>query len=157
MTKEKIEQKVNSALDELYSKDSFLFEQGLCERCINHKLAIHLEKQDIGKGYFVDCEYNKSHLNGRTDMKRVSNPNGNYIDIIVTKRNGDGNDDLVCFETKRWNNYNGRKKDRKNLQILTGGENSNGVRFGYKFGFYIIFGKTRGNTKIEVYSGGRKI
>lgn len=152
MTTKEVKQKVNKALDELHGKDAFLVEKGLCERCINHKFANHLEAQKFGEGYYIDCEYNKSHLNEQTGIKRVSNPNGNYIDIIITKRNGNWRDDLVCFETKRSNNYKNREKDRKNLEILTGGE-----KFGYKIGFYVIFGATRDETKIEVYENGIKL
>ncbi len=149
VTREEIQRKVKNALDELYRTDQFLFEKKLCERCINHKFAVYLEKQSFGEGYFVDCEYNKSHLNSETSPKYVSNPNGNYIDIIITKRNGVGQDDLVCFETKRWDKYKGRKKDRKNLKILTAGQ-----KFAYKLGLYVIFGQSRDKVKIEVYEKG---
>jgi len=62
----------------------------------------------------------------------------------------------VCFEVKRWNNYNNRNKDRINLQILTGGSgHANKLGFGYDYGFYIIFGKTRDKIIIEIYKDGK--
>lgn len=129
-----------------------LFKEGLCERCITHRFAVHLEKQNFGEGYFVDCEYNKAHLStGGTVSKRVSNPNGNYIDIIITKRDGNSNNNLVCFEIKKKKNYRDRNKDRENLEILTGGE-----RFGYKIGFYIILGNNLSTTRVEIYENGIK-
>lgn len=150
-----LKNKVNSALDKLYEVDHWLIDKGLCERCINHRFAVHLEQQNFGVGYFVDCEYNKSHLEEVVSPKKVSSINGNYIDIIITKRDGNYINDLACFEVKRWNNTQGRKKDRDNLQILTGGENAaNGIGFGYDYGFYIIFGKRRNEVVVEVYRNG---
>ena len=155
MKLKEIKSKVKKALDNLYEKDCFIIKKKLCERCINHRFAIHLEKQNFGDGYYIDCEYNKSHLGKATDLKKVSSINGNYIDIIVTKRDGNYVNDLVCFEVKKWNNYHGRKKDRSNLKILTGGANqANNMGFGYDYGFYIILGKKKEETKIEIYSNG---
>ena len=42
-------------------------------------------------------------------------------------------------------------KDRQNIRILTGG-----IKFGYSYGFFIIFGKTLNETVIEFYKNGRK-
>lgn len=145
-----IKQRVRNALNLFYQKDLFLLAQGLCERCITHRLAVCLEQQDF-QGYFIDCEYNKSHLDKHTTNKQVSNLHGNYIDIIITKRNGNYRNDLVCFEIKRSTNYKGRKKDRENLEILTGGE-----KFGYSFGFYILLNKVKQKTKLELYQNGNK-
>lgn len=147
-----INQKIKKALDKLYKEDQFLFDKNLCERCINHRFVIYLEQQNFGEGYFIDCEYNKSHLHKNTSVKRVSSRNGNYIDIIITKRDGNYRNDLICFEVKKWNNYKNREKDRENLRTLTAG-----VRFGYDYAFYIIFGATREKTKIETYQNGAKI
>jgi len=152
MKKTTVIQKIKSALDKLYKEEPSLVEDKLCERCIDHRFAKYLEEEDFGNGYFVDCEYNKTHLESGVGPKKVSSINGNYIDIIITKRVGRGENDLVCFETKRWKNYYNRKKDRENLQILSGQKPaSDGSYFDYDFGFYIIFGKTRGETKVEVY------
>ncbi|MFA6145889.1 MAG: hypothetical protein WC697_00975 [Patescibacteria group bacterium] len=152
MEKNEINHKIKKALDELYKENPSLFDKNLCERCINHRFATYLEQQNFGEGYFVDCEYNKSHLHENTSAKRVLNPNGNYIDIIITKRDGDYRNDFICFEVKRWDNYKNRKKDRENLEILTAG-----VRFGYDYGFYIILGATREKTKIKIYQNGKMI
>lgn len=149
MELEEIKAKIERALDKLYEFDYFLFEKDLCERCINHRFAMYLEQQNFGREYFVDCEYNRSYLN-RT--KRVSSEKGNYIDIIVTKRDNNYRNDFLCFEIKKWNNYKKRKKDRENLEILT-----KGIRFNYKHGFYIILGKIRDKIKIEIYKKGKLI
>ena len=152
MNLKEIENKINSAVDKLYRNDCFLFDGNLCERCINHRFAMYLEEQNFGKGYFVDCEYNKSYLDQGSSLKRVSNENGNYIDIIITKRDGNYSNDFLCFEIKKWNNFRNRDKDVKNLKILTEGR-----RFAYDYGFHIIWGETKEKTKIEIYKGGQLI
>jgi len=118
-----IKGKVQNALNMFYKNDSFLIEKKLCERCLVHRVAVYLENERF-PGYFIDCEYNKSHLNKSNELKRVSNPNGNFIDIIITKRDGNYQNDLICFEIKRWDNYHERNKDRNNLRILTKGAGS---------------------------------
>lgn len=145
-----IKSKIDGALNELYAIDLFLIENNLCERSINHRFSMHL--QTIFKNHFVDCEYNISHLNGENNPKVVSNIHGNYIDIIVTKRDKNPKNDFLCFEVKKWNNTRGREKDVNNLIALTKGD-----RFCYKYGFYIIFGKNRQGTKIQVFKNGRNI
>lgn len=143
-----IKEKIRHALRVLYREDKYLFDKGLCERCILHRFAVNLERQNF-EGYHVDCEYNKSHLGEITTTKKVSNINGNYIDIIITKRDANPHNDLICFEVKKWNNYDKRNKDRENLKILTGG-----IKFGYDYGFYVIFGITIDKTRIEIYKNG---
>jgi len=146
-----IKDKVKNALNAFYKNDYFLVEKKLCERCVVHRIAVYLENERF-PGYFIDCEYNKSHLNKSNERKIISNPNGNFIDIIITKRDGNYQNDLICFEIKRWDNYHERNKDRNNLKILTKGD-----RFGYSCGFYIILGESKEKTKIEVYIKGKKI
>ena len=142
-----VKTKVKSALDDLYNETNFdfLIEKGLCERCLNHRFAVSLEKQDF-VGYFIDCEYNRSSVG----LKAVSNNRGNYIDILITKRDHNPINDLACFETKKWNNYQNRKKDRENWQILT-----DGINYNHKIGFYIIYGNTRGKVRVEIYRHGQ--
>lgn len=151
MKLDEVKDKIKNALNTFYKNDSFLIEKKLCERCLVHRVAVHLENERF-PDYFIDCEYNKSHLNKSSEPKRVSNPNGNFIDIIITKRDGNYQNDLICFEIKRWDNYHERNKDRDNLKILTKGD-----RFGYDCGFNIILGKSKEKTKIEVYTKGNKI
>ena len=145
-----IKNKVVNALKTFYKNDSFLIKNKLCERCLVHRLAVYLENERF-PGYFIDCEYNKMHRDEKSMLKIASNLNGNFIDIIISKRDDNRQNNLVCFEIKRWNNYHNRNKDRKNLNILTIGK-----RFNYDYGFYIILGETKEKTKIEIYSKGNK-
>ena len=165
---EDIKQKVNNALNKLYEREAYLFEHDLCERCIQHKFANYLEQENFN-GFFIDCEYNRAYSksNGGIKTKKITSEDGNSVDIVITKRNDDPNDDLVCFELKKWNSSKGEegfKSDRLKLEILTGqklpANTKNGdilkdrygdyYCFNYKYGFFIIFGQTRDQVKIEI-------
>lgn len=165
-----VEQKVNNALDELYKNDAYLFEHDLSERCIQHKFACYLEQQKFGDGFFIDCEYNRAYSKSNKGIgtKKITSERDNSIDIVITKRNNNHNDDLACFELKKWNNSegeNGFKTDRLKLKILTGKKlprniNNNEILkdkngdyycFDYKFGFFIIFYQKRNDVKIEIF------
>ena len=159
---------VKVCLDELYSKEKFIFDNNLCERCLVFRLAHHLQiifnKEYSAEGYFVDCDYNSScnYDEGRGEPKRSSGkpiPNqisGNtkkrFIDIIVHKRESGSDSNLICFEIKKWNNCTaeGMKKDKNNLAVLTS-------QYGYSFGFYLIFGKVKKDLKLYVFKGSKKL
>lgn len=168
MNLDNIKEKINIALDELYKNDPYLFEKDLCERCINHKFANYSEAQNFND-YFVDCEYNRAYSkrNGGVKTKKITTKDGNYVDIVITKRNDNVEDDLVCFEVKKWNNKDGKKGfelDRLKLKILTGkklpvdfksgeilkDDDGDNYCFNYQFGVFIIFGPSRDEAKIEI-------
>lgn len=173
METESIKQKVEKALNNLYAKDLYLFEHDLCERCIQHKFANYLEQENFGDNFFVDCEYNRAYSenNGGIRTKKITSDKGNAVDIVVTKRNDNPEDDLACFELKKWNSSDGERgfeSDRNKIRILIGqappsrknesGENKilkdkNGdcYCFSYTYGFFIIFGKTREAVKMEFF------
>lgn len=165
----RIENKIKLAIDDLYENNEYLFVNDLSEPCINHRFAICLDNQNFGDGFFVDCEYNRAYskLNGGIGTKKVTTKNGNFIDIVITKRNSNQDDDLACFELKKWNNHNEQDfdKDRIKLKILTGmslpvdigsgeslkDENGFNYCFNYKYGIFIIFGENRNDVKIEFF------
>jgi hypothetical protein len=145
--------KINGCLDELYSKDEILFNRndgrGLCERCIVFRFALYLQKS-FNK-YFVDCDFNSSNFNGQEKNGKIIGHKKRFIDIIVHRRASEADTDFICFEIKKWNSKPGKEnKDEKNLKILTS-------EYGYKFGFHVILGKTRIETKIDIFENGRKI
>lgn len=148
MEKNTIFKKVNDALDVFYIDDIYLIDNDLCERCLQHRIAVYLERQ-VFSTFYIDCEYNKSHVNQQTNTKVVSSIYGNYIDIIIGRRSGNFEDDLACFEIKKWNNPAGSDADRNKLSILTGGE-----RFDYDYGFNLILGEDRESVVLEVYING---
>ncbi len=173
MNLEEIKGKIKNAIDRLYKDHSFLIKEGLNERSISQKFATCLEQENFGNGYFVDCEYDKAYSSGENiGKKRVISERGNSIDIVITKRDNNEENDLACFETKKWSNKNKIEieRDRKKLRVLTGIElptdftskeilkNQNGemYSFNYKYGFFVVFGLTKEETKIEVYIRGQK-
>jgi hypothetical protein len=140
---------VRKSIQHLYTVDKKLIDDNLCERCLVHRLAIHLQQHY--PDFFVDCEFNVSSLNNVVSKKMLSNVNGNYVDIIVHKRSNVLGENLLCFEVKKSNNTKDREKDVRNLEILTG------ERFGYLLGFHIILGKNYEETMIEIFSDGVKL
>ena len=49
--------KVVTALQEFYGRETFLFDKDLGERTLTHRLAVYLEKQF--SGWQIDCDYNR--------------------------------------------------------------------------------------------------
>ena len=159
---------IKVCLDELYSKEKFLFDNNLCERCLVFRLAHHLQikfnKDYFTERYFVDCDYNSScyYDEGRRERKRRSGKlvpdqrigkiKKRFIDIIVHKRESGRDSNLICFEIKKWNNCTaeGMKKDKNNLAVLTS-------QYGYSFGFYLILGKAEKDLKLYVFKGSKKL
>lgn len=149
---------VRNCLDKLYNDDSILFERnnrkGVCERSLVFRFAYYLQLKF--KDYYVDCDFNSSY-NGNKDRngKPIRNKDGTYtkrfIDIIIHKRDKDNN--LVCFEIKKWNNVNKEniKKDKSNLRYLT-------TKYGYKYGFHIIIhNKYQTKTKCSIFKNGEVV
>jgi len=156
---EKINKKIEECLNKIYKKDSLLFKRnfkrGLCERCIVFRFAFYL--QNKFKNYFVDCDFNSSSVNGTERYgKQIPDSNGRergrFVDIIIHKRTFNKLNDFICFEVKKWNNYNKKdfEKDQNNLSRLTS-------IYGYEYGFHIIFGKKREETKIIIFKDGKII
>lgn len=142
---------VKKAIKLFYDYNIFLIKEDLGERCLVHQFANCLE--ECGKfrelGYYVDCEYNRSHLNGRSGIKDVLGSNGNFIDIIVTKRNGNPKSDLLCIEAKRAGKYtkSAIEGDFKKLEVLT-----NGNKYSYSLGAHIVFAKNHRDVKTKFFS-----
>jgi hypothetical protein len=142
---------VLGCLNRLYRDDSVLFlEKGLCERCLVFRFAHYLQLSL--PDYKVDCDYNESTDENaeRRGAKKIDDV-GRFIDIIVHKRLVE---DYFCIELKRWDNYKGRDKDRRNLEVLTRREMPGQPAFDYKVGFHIILGKRRDDVKWNIFEGG---
>ncbi len=159
---------IKVCLDELYSKEKFLFDNDLGERCLVFRLAHHLQikfnKDYFTERYFVDCDYNSScyYDEVRRKWKRrggkpvpdqiIGKIKKRFIDIIVHKRESGSNSNLICFEIKKWNNCTAEKmkKDKNNLAVLTS-------QYGYSFGFHLIFGEVERDLKLYVFKGNKEI
>lgn len=168
-----IKEKVRSCLDKLYTRDAFLFErnngEGVCERCLAFRFGMYLQCEF--KDYYVDAEYDNTvtysldENNGyvretnENKKKQVLDSNGvesNRIpDIIIHKRplNFADDNDYICFELKKWNRIPKKElleKDSSVLETLTSD-------YMYLFGFHIIFGKEKEETKWTIFQFGDKI
>lgn len=165
-----IKEKIKHNLDELYREDAILFErnngEGLGERCITFRFAMYMQNQF--DDYYVDVEHDNSgsyEINnfGLIDKftenkgKRMPDPDGigqirKIPDIIIHKRDLVPSNAYLCFELKKWNRLTSDdvKKDHYVLQNLTSS-------YMYKFGFHIIFGKEKEETKWTIFQRGKII
>lgn len=160
MNLQEIKDKINICLQRLYRDDVILFERnqgkGLCERCIVFRFALYL--QEMFPDYFVDCDFNSSSINGNAvSAKPITNIGGRtttnrFVDIIIHSRSFGRKNDFICFEVKKWNNYDKKavEKDKNNLKVLTS-------EYGYEYGFYLILAKTREKTRGVIFQNGRPI
>lgn len=166
MTFVNIQNKIRRCLTKLFSENSILFERnggkGLCERCLVFRFAMYLQNEF--SDYYVDCDFNNScsftyNSSGEyiTEHDRsgkiIANPDRTrtkrFVDIIVHKRTFQPGNDFICFEIKKWNNCRSLQvaKDKNNLCRLTS-------VYGYRYGFYLVLGKTLAGTQWEVYRNG---
>ena len=144
--------KVITALQELYARESFLFEKDLGERTLTHRLAVHVEKHF--SGWDVDCDYNR--LGERT----LRLPHGSivstddqlgksiYPDIVVHQRDIPNN--LLAIEVRKASNHQPPEHDQHKLRALTDPH----LWFAYWIGVLFVLGKTNVASS-EVYVGGR--
>lgn len=153
--KYQIKQGVLRAFSKLKKDDGSLFDcdieeefgydsRKLHEVCINHKLAIYLEKEILpiidsaDQKYFVDIEFNREGIN----KKKVIWCNGEELvvrpDIIIHNRKSDEQKmNFLIVECKK----NGAQQaeidgDRKKIHVLM--END---RYKYSYGLQVVYGK----------------
>jgi len=156
---------IKKAISELYEKDQYLFERnkrkGVCERALVFRFAHYLQNRI--RNFYVDCDFNSSfegHVfpNGQIvgkerHGKHIENPDGTvtkrFVDIIIHKRDFRTQNDLICFEIKKWNNTNieEARKDRNNLRVLT-------TTYGYIYGFHIILHRNKQDCKWAIFRAG---
>lgn len=161
---DEIKKMVRDCLNQFYSSDSFLLERndgkGICERAIVFRFAHYLQNKMLKSNFFVDCDFNSSFENHSDSQGRnvgeercgkpIENKDGTltkrFPDIIVHKRDYNSQNDFICFEIKKWNNYNRKaiRKDANNLRILTS-------QYGYIYGFHISIHKIKTKTKWTIF------
>ena len=145
--------KVITALQELYARESFLFEKDLGERTLTHRLAVHVEKHF--SGWDVDCDYNR--LGERT----LRLPHGSivstddqlgksiYPDIVVHQRDIPNN--LLAIEVRKASNHQPPEHDQHKLRALTDPH----LWFAYWIGVFVTLGKKQ-VTMAEIYTSGTR-
>src|SRR5471030_1585357 len=142
--------KVVSALEVFYARETHLLEKDLGERTLTHRLAVYLEKQF--SGWEVDCDYNR--LGERT----LRLPKGSivstddhlgksvYPDIVVHQREIPNN--LLAIEIRSAGNHQPPEHDQHKLRALTDPH----LWFAYGIGVYLVLGKS--GVVSDVYIGG---
>jgi hypothetical protein len=143
--------KVVTALQEFYARETFLLDKDLGERTLTHRLAVHCEKHF--SGWEVDCDYDR--LGERT----LRLPHGTiistddhlgksvYPDIVVHQREIPNN--LLAIEVRKAGNHQPLEHDQHKLQALTDPH----LWFAYWIGLHLSLGKKQ-VTMSEVYTGG---
>lgn len=142
--------KVVTALQEFYARETYLLEHDLGERTLTHRLAVHLEKQF--SGWQVDCDYDR--LGERT----LRLPHGTivstddhlaksvYPDIVVHQREIPNN--LLAIEVRKAANHQPPDHDRHKLRALTDPH----LWFAYWIGVYLVLDKK--SVVSDIYVGG---
>ncbi|SDN73826.1 hypothetical protein [Afipia sp. GAS231] len=143
--------KVVTALQEFYARETFLLEKDLGERTLTHRLAVHLEKEF--SGWEVDCDYDR--LGDRT----LRLPHGTiistddhlgksvYPDIVVHQRAIPNN--LLALEVRKFGNHQPLEHDQQKLRALTDPH----LWFAYWIGVFVTLGKKQVATA-EIYTSG---
>jgi hypothetical protein len=137
-----LKEKVEQAINILYTNDSFLFTVGSSEWSIAHKLAVYLEK--LIPGWNVDCEYNRQGVN----KKEKTGKNGKKVrpDIILHHRGRvELEHNLLAIEIKtREDQGNDSKKVKK---FTTSPEGKR--RYQYQYGLFLLLMSSPSSTVIQ--------
>ena len=143
--------KVVTALQEFYARETSLLDKDLGERTLTHRLAVHCEKHF--SGWDVDCDFNR--LGERT----LRLPHGTivstddhlgksvYPDIVVHQREIPNN--LLAIEVRKSGNHQPLEHDQHKLRALTDPH----LWFAYWIGLHLSLGNKQ-ITMSEVYTGG---
>jgi hypothetical protein len=145
--------KVVTALQEFYARETFLLDRDVGERALTHRLAVHIEREF--PGWEVDCDYDR--LGDRT----LRLPHGTivstddhlgksvYPDIVVHQREVPNN--LVALEVRKSGNHQPLDHDRHKLRALTDPH----LWFAYWIGVFVTVGKKQ-VTMAEIYTSGTR-
>ena len=131
-----IQSVMDKALRSFNRNDEYLISRRLCERCINGRFALHLQRaidHSILKGYIVDVEWDRG-MDGVEERKKQYENGDAYLDLVVHKREYDpviGFDNLFVVEMKKQDlDF---ENDKRRLRTLT----DISKKYGYFAGFAI--------------------
>lgn len=144
--------RIEAALKMLFSKDFNLFQTGLHERCIAHRLAVYLE--EVFEEWDVDCEYNRNgewpkQIPLQTACIRQLRKTGRVFPDIIVHQRGPGGPNLLAIEVKR-QRQPGRDCD---LEKLCGYVSA----VSYSYGLYLCLSDSQRRTarhRTTPFSGG---
>mgnify|MGYP000976703956 CR=1 FL=1 len=117
-----LQEHIRDAIKELYRESSFseLYKSNAYECVFSHRIAVYLEQFFSEQGFVVDCEYNKDFSND-DNGKRGDDGQSIRPDIIVHKRGGDRNNNLILIEVKKCGYKN--KKAKKDIEKIKNCQN----------------------------------
>ena len=125
------QQILEKAVNDFLHLDRELLINNAHEQAIAHRIAVYIEKQNIG--FDVDCEYNKQAKDIKRWGKRIFRP-----DIIVHRRGrNERGDNLLAVEIKK------DKICKSNLARLKFMTKPNNSAFGYNLGCFLFFNKEK--------------
>ncbi|MHB1683531.1 MAG: hypothetical protein ACYCYO_12025 [Bacilli bacterium] len=136
-----VKKRVERSLNTLLRNDIYLFEIGVHERTIAHRLAVYLENEF--SSWNVDCEYNRNQYDPKLIGSRDSDGNDRrvYPDIIVHHRGT--SDNLLAIELKRLDSVDGQVEDERKLNEYIS-------RLGYRYGLFVSLETGSTNLGIRV-------
>src|SRR5215813_1265889 len=143
--------KLIDALQEFYTRESFLLERDLGERALTHRLAVCIEKHFAG--WEVDCDYDRLgertlHLPHGTIVSTDDHLGKSiYPDVVVHQREIPNN--LLSIEIRKAANHTAIEHDQHKLMAMTDPH----VWFAYGIGVLLVLAK-HGATMSEVYVSG---
>ena len=147
-----VEEIIKKSLKDLIEFDIELLEnpaQKLHENCINHRLAVYIEKhlKKAGKEYLVDVEYNKSnYLPKKLMIRKGEEENEIRPDIIVhsrTKNTESLENNYLIIEAKKDKDSG---YDEEKVKAFMSDE-----MFCYRFGCVIKYGDLQKNCKVKLF------
>jgi hypothetical protein len=143
--------KLVAALQEFYTRETYILERDLGERTLTHRLAVLVEKHF--SGWEVDCDYDRlGERTMRLPHGTVSSTDDHlgksiYPDIVVHQRDIPNN--LLAIEVRKATNHQPIDHDQHKLKALTDPH----LWFAFSIGVFLTLAK--GNvTSSEVYVGG---
>jgi hypothetical protein len=143
--------KLISALQEFYARETFILERDLGERTLTHRLAMLVEKHFAG--WEVDCDYDRlGERTMRLPHGTVSSTDDHlgksiYPDIVVHQRDIPNN--LLAIEVRKASNHQPLEHDQHKLKALTDPH----LWFAFSIGVFVTLAK-KNVTFSEVYAGG---
>jgi hypothetical protein len=115
-----VKTRLSTALKSFFQEERKLLESDVREDGLSHRLAVHIERQF--KGWDVDAEYDKMHIDGVPSEKKYIGIDGKehhaIPDIIVHRRQTMEN--FVAIEIKKLGRNRGRERDFAKLTAYKG-------------------------------------
>lgn len=150
MDLDELKDAINSCLDTLYEKDSYLIinyasdePNHVSERSIVFRFGVYFDqivRQNLPE-YNLDSEYNRNRVGQKLLPSWEA---GCYPDIIIHKR-GCNDDNLLVIEFKTWWNKN-QSDDKQKIKEFCTSETYN-----YKYGITVLLTKERKDVEVEFY------